>query len=255
MEIIEAHLFHGFLGLPEDWQPLKSSLASQLKGKNILCRFFSHNLWDDFEEVIASAPHGTKNYLEVWGENKKNQISSSKEKKFFLGYSLGGRLLMHLPLEDLQSVVGVGMIASHPGIIEEELRKQRLIDDCFWSERFIDEPWDDIMNAWNAQSVFMHDKKRPKRKEERYQRKLLDRYFKEWGLGVQKPRDQVLLNSGVAHYWFYGEKDSKCAALLPRIKKLIGPNHCFKVEDAGHGPHWDNPEGLAKILLPLLRRG
>lgn len=255
MDLIEIHLLHGFLGLPDDWKKFKEVLSKEIKGKGILCRFQSHNLWEDFEEVIETSPHGHTNYLEVWGQQKYQKIAASKEKKFFIGYSLGGRLLMHLPVHDLQNVKGVAMLASHPGIDDSKKRQQRLVDDCFWSERFIDEQWSDILNSWNAQSVFAHDKKRPKRQENRYNRKLLARYFKEWGMGIQKPRDEQIASAGAPYYWFYGAKDSKFAALLPRMKKLVGPNHCFKVNEAGHGCHWDNPEHLAQLLVPLMLRG
>ena len=84
MDSIEIHLFHGFLGLPEDWKALTSFLSQELKGKGLLCRFYAHDLWEDFSKVIDTSPHGQTNYLEVWGKQKREKLSQSQEKKFFI---------------------------------------------------------------------------------------------------------------------------------------------------------------------------
>ena len=192
MRVIEIYLFHGFLGLPNDWNTFENEVVEGLSGKNIYCRFHKDNLWIDYQQILDRAPHGGKNYFDVWSDDKREKFAHLSQAKVFLGYSLGGRLLMHLPLGDGDNVLFAGYISAHPGLSEAKEKKERRMSDSLWHEHFTEMNWESLMKLWNSQAIFKNDEFRPYREEFHYHRDLLARYFKDWSLGLQEVQDQKL---------------------------------------------------------------
>jgi len=249
MRVVEVYLFHGFLGLPQDWNVFEREVVRGLTGKSIHCRFHKDNLWIDYQNLINEGPHGGKSYFEVWGQQKRKEFEHLSQAKIFLGYSLGGRLLMHLPLGASDNVIFAGYVSAHPGLESGQERKERRMSDTLWHDHFTDMSWEDLMKAWNSQGVFQRDTFRPRREELHYQRDLLARYFKDWSLGLQQVQDQNLKAKFIEQKWIYGEQDEKFKGLAGRMSSCLGAENCVQVSGSGHGILWDNPKALAKFVI------
>lgn len=264
MKPLRLYLLHGFLGLPKDWDPVVSLLKDEFAFRGFDLLVDKRDLWQDLERIQnsffkmksekiiesgekPSAPISICAF-EKWVDQFVLEVKEHSEPKVFLGYSFGGRLLMHMPWQRVKNLQMVGYLGSHPGLFgrqEKELRKQ---NEQAWSLKFQQQSWDEVIKSWNQQEVFSQDKNRPVRAEKNYKLSLIKFYFENWTLSSQKAQDDNLKKCFQNQYWFYGEKDQKYQALTPRMESLLGQNHCRVVEGAGHGLLW-SPEPLAKSLL------
>ena len=118
----EWHFYHGFLGEPCDWQ-----------------------------EVV--------NQLEIQGlKSENNYLESRNLQKILVGYSMGGRLLMHLKPSLFSKAF---LIGSHPGLSQGRDRRQDR--DRYWAEMLENGKANEWLETWNNQEVFANDKIRPQR--------------------------------------------------------------------------------------------
>lgn len=230
MEKIDVACFHGFLGNPSDWEGVRECLISDVN-------FSAASLLSDLKNITGDLGFTS------WAKYKNEYISKNQRKKILVGYSLGGRILMHL---DLSSVDGVILIGSHPGLCEG--RDVRLAQDQKWiakADKISQEQW---LQQWNGQPVFNKDQVRPSRS-------FLDDEFRAWlkimdhfSLGRQKPIYSRLREYKDKIFWICGEEDSKFMALKERMEEELGASHIFTIPQAGHGVIFDNPQAVAEIV-------
>ncbi|MCJ8277579.1 MAG: alpha/beta fold hydrolase [Bdellovibrionales bacterium] len=231
----KVHFFHGFLGQKSDWDQVINHFNSD--EVESVC----HDLWEDFKALNSLS-------FSSWAEYKKEQLQSA-EAQTFVGYSLGGRLLMHLDPKLYQNLI---LVASHPGLIREEDKKLREESDQKWERHFIEMEWKAVLDLWNGQEVFKYDRPRPRREESDYSRELLSKALISFSLSQQKLRDEYLLKSKDKIYWAIGSKDNRYSLLKDRITSLIGSDHVFEIEGAGHGCLFDEPLKVAQIIQGVL---
>lgn len=231
MEKINLHFFHGFLGLPTDWQQTISYFSAEKY------QFHLHDLWDD-KNKIEQLSFGS------WSELKGKSIRP-KEKNIAIGYSLGGRLLMHLPMELFERVI---LIAAHPGLRSGNERAFRRQSDMFWAKKFQNQDWESLMNQWDGQEVFMGDKNRPLRNESDFDRQTLSEVLLNFSLSKQKKCDEILATNKDKIFWVYGSEDKKFASLTRRLEKSLNQDHIIEIKSSGHSCHFDQPEDLSRII-------
>src|SRR5258708_3665465 len=97
------YALHGVLGLASDWDFLKSRMHEH--------DFEAEDLWKSFS--------GTD--LKTWAEQKSqaliHQTSQGSGPRILLGYSLGGRLAMHLLLAQPKLWDAAIFISANPGLL------------------------------------------------------------------------------------------------------------------------------------------
>ena len=71
-----------------------------------------------------------------------------------LGYSLGGRLALHALLHAPELWAGALVVGADTGLADPKEREARVRWDAAWAERFLNEPWEDVLRDWDAQAVF-----------------------------------------------------------------------------------------------------
>lgn len=234
---IELHALHGFLGKTGDWDPIFSGrLPSNV------CKVNSHDLY-----ACYPSP------LNHWGNvfNQSLGTKSSKTKRVLVGYSLGGRLGLHALIENPQLWDAAVILSANPGLTNRDAIEKRLKSDLDWANRFMNEPWDQVMDAWNDQSVLRTSQK-IERKENHYRREHLVHTLKEWSLGKQDDLRMNIKQLPLPILWLVGENDPEYIKHLttlhlshPHAKKSI-------VADAGHRIPWDKPEHFCSLLTTFL---
>lgn len=209
---------HGFLGLSSDWLDIQNHL--RLKHRQ---SFLSINLW---EKAQAGASFNAL----------AEQISERcHERTLVVGYSLGGRILMHLPPSRLRDIAGMVLISSHFGLSSASEKEERLKNDKVWAERFRRDDWSTLMNDWNHQPVFANAADRPNRFEKNYDRQLLAQVLEACSLGVQKDN---ILNPNIPFektLYIYGQDDVKYADSIKKWKTQQPKIH-VKAVPGGHYP-------------------
>lgn len=226
---LELHFVHGFLGGPGDWD---STLEAT--GLSDSVKVIRHNLLSDFLKVEK----GSDPFLS-WSRFKQKELKGSLSTKLFVGYSLGGRLLLHL---DPRCFHGLILVASHPGL--SEMRKDRETRDQWWAERIGTVPWETWLEQWNGQEIFRQDGVRPDRRSRETFKKEMGEILKFWSLGRQHSRNDFIKRYRKKIYWVYGKDDIKFRPLVGLMERLLPKSHIFGVPNSGHGVLFDNPGAL-----------
>ena len=186
---------HGFLGRPDDFP-----------GRGV----------DLFAEPILP--------FWKWAENFNKNIL---KKSTLLGYSMGGRLALHALIQNPALWESATIISAFPG------QAETLSYDPYWENRFLNDPWDDLMRDWNAQPVFKHD---PPviRCESDYSRKKLAQALKTWSHANQEDLRSRIEALPMPIHWIVGEKDIKYTALASQLKFVHQDSRLTILKDTGH---------------------
>lgn len=175
------------------------------------------------------------------------QAWANSEKVFAIGYSLGGRLLLSLLKQEASLFLATAFLSTSQGLADEQQKSMRWSSDLEWAERFLIEPWPQLMTAWNSQSVFQGMQSEPSRTENNYQRERLSKVMKIFSLSLQPNFESFIENCQIPQFWAVGEKDSKFVDKLLGLKrqKKIGEFHTEIISDSGHRILFDQPLVLA----------
>jgi len=149
-----------------------------------------------------------------------------------LGYSMGARLALHL----MQTHRVAKAVLISAGIASPEPGRQEL--DETWARRFESEPWESVVEAWNAQAVFGGRKNPLTRSESDYDRKKLAASLQEWSPAVMHMN---LRDITTPTLWVAGEHDSKYRDAATRASQRLPNAELWICPDAGHRVPWEQP--------------
>jgi len=196
----------GFLGAKEDWDEVRAHLNSPSR---------AFNLGEPFP-------------------------SPSKE-LILVGYSMGGRIALQMHPSKWKAVIVLG---AHPGIAEENERKERRKIDEIWANRLENLPFAECLDLWYAQPLFATLKEHPcypsilkRRAQEDPQRWA--HILRLYSAGVLPPLSQLPSNL----FFLYGAYDEKYKRLY---QKLGLP--AVEIPQSGHAAHLENPLGTAQAI-------
>lgn len=162
---------------------------------------------------------------------------SGGQSQWLMGYSLGGRLAIHALLEQPGLWAGVIVIGAHPGFSTETERKEQLLRDQVWGNRFLTEPWDDLMKAWDALPVFGGHPNPWPREESAFSRTKIAHLFDIFSKGRQQnllpqlarlSKSKLLLITGEEDKK-YGKINNRMLIQCPSARHIIIPNACHRV--------------------------
>lgn len=227
----EIHALHGFLGLPEDWQHLK---LPNLK------------TYDLSDTPIAPSSDG------YWGWAQRFNHYASPKDGILLGYSLGGRLAMHALLENPSKWKAGIIISSHTGFKTEKEKAIRIQSDKYWAERFENEPWEKILQDWNAQSVFAGFDYPLVRLEKKFSRKHLGDLLRRFSRGHQDDISKAVQNLQVPILWINGKLDITFRTVAKELSFAHPFSRVEVVEGSAHRVPWEQPEKFLKLIQSFL---
>lgn len=202
------------------------------------------NLWDSHADNF-----------EMWARSFCNTVSSESggQPQWLLGYSLGGRLALHALIERPALWAGVIVIGAHPGFSTVAERQQQLLKDLSWGNRFLVEPWDELLSTWDALPVFGNHPNTLPRKETDFSRAKIARLFDIFSKGRQQNMLPALAQlSRPALLLITGEQDVKYRKISEEIlmrcsiaRHTIIPNTCHRVP-------WEAPLDFQKAVQHFL---
>ncbi len=162
-----------------------------------------------------------------------------------LGYSMGARLALHR----MQTHRVAKAVLISAGIASPEPGRQEL--DETWARRFESEPWESVVEAWNAQAVFGGRPNPLTRNEADYDRKKLATALREWSPAVMhmNPRDIA-----TPMLWVAGEHDSKYREAATRASQRLPNAELWICPDAGHRVPWEQPARFIDRLREFVRQ-
>jgi 2-succinyl-6-hydroxy-2,4-cyclohexadiene-1-carboxylate synthase len=228
----KIHTIHGFLGLDSDWDYLKMD------------QIVSHDLFKD--PLIPQA-----NDFFGWAKRFNDHVNT--DDSFIMGYSLGGRLALHALLDNPSKWAGAVIVSSHPGFQTEDEKKQRILNDYKWAERFENEPWEQLMKDWQGQTVFANIPHPLKRNESEFDRKQLAHLLRSCSRGFQTNLIGSIQKVDKPILWVCGELDQVYTKSSEEISFSHPKSKIVVVKDAGHRVPWEQPKPFAHLVNQFIK--
>ncbi|GIL17531.1 MAG: putative 2-succinyl-6-hydroxy-2,4-cyclohexadiene-1-carboxylate synthase [Oligoflexia bacterium] len=227
---------HGFLGLPSDWD----EIIKDLNLDHIQTELIRVDLLNDAQ----ICPEIT---LEQFGKRflERFQISE-KDENYLVGYSMGGRLSLHVVQENPKLWSGALFVSTGTGLKTQAEKKDRVPADQKWAKRFLEEEFQSVLRDWNQQPIFLHGYE-PAREEKNYDHGMLAQALTNWSLANQKDFTQIVGAWPMKQIWICGEGDPKYQKIysaLPKSDQI----QIQIVKNASHRLLFDQPKCVSDLI-------
>jgi 2-succinyl-6-hydroxy-2,4-cyclohexadiene-1-carboxylate synthase len=173
-----------------------------------------------------------------------------------VGYSMGGRLALHVAVREPERFAALVTVGASPGIDERSERERRRAGDeelAAWMER---STIADVVSRWERLPVFegqseeLVEAQRAGRLA--HDPKLLAHLLRTAGQGTLPGIWDRLPRLSIPVLALAGERDRRYMAAARRIALLAPRGDALPVMGAGHAAHLERPEATAELLLEFL---
>lgn len=245
-------------------------LASESLGSGrrlVLCHGFTQNrscwgpfaddLERDHEVVLIDAPgHGESGHDGADLDASAALLGDVGGQAIYIGYSMGGRMALHLALDRPDLVEGLVLIGATAGLDSEAERQQRQSADEALAARLLDEGLEAFIDSWLAGPLFAD---LPPDVAARSARLLnrpegLASSLRSVGTGRQRSLWSLLGILQMPVLALAGRSDAKFSALAQRLVDSIGPAASVEIIDGSHAVHLASPEASAAAVRRLVQR-
>jgi 2-succinyl-6-hydroxy-2,4-cyclohexadiene-1-carboxylate synthase len=178
-------------------------------------------------------------------------LAQSPERFVLCGYSLGGRVALHVALAAPQRVLRLVLVASSAGIEDDAERAQRRAADRQLADELERIPYEQFIERWRTQPLFADDppdvdalarvNHRRNRPDE------LAEVLRGLGTGEMQPLWDRLGELEMPVTVVAGERDAKFRALGERMVDLL-PDGALVVIPGGHALPLESPAALTAVL-------
>ena len=228
-------LVHGFTQTAVSWRPVVERLA------------------DGFEIVRPELPgHGAAADVRLGFEAAAAAIGEAGGRATYVGYSMGGRLLLRLALDRPALVRGLVLVGASPGVDDPAERAARAEADVTLADEIERQGTAAFLDRWLAQPMFAD---LDPAADDLAARALnppagLAAALRHLGTGAQEPLWDRLGELDMPVLVAAGGRDAKFAALAERMAAGIGPNaRVVLIAGAGHAAHLERPDAFCDLLL------
>jgi 2-succinyl-6-hydroxy-2,4-cyclohexadiene-1-carboxylate synthase len=234
-------LLHGFTGCKAFWAPLAEAWAERW-----------YVLAPDLPGHGDSPPPGPDEGLEVAAEQLASAMPAAAT---VVGYSLGGRLALHLAIAHPERVERLVLVGASAGLPEEVDRAARRLEDARWVSMLRHQGLEAFLDAWEALPLFAgHRAATPERQA--WLRGLragqsaegLAASLEAHGLGRQAALHELLRGLPVPTWWVAGERDAKFAAIAQAMARSMPRGQMVLVPECGHNVPFERPAALLALV-------
>ncbi len=230
-------LVHGFTQSSRSWAGIAADLAT------------------DHEVVLPDLPgHGRSPQAGGDLSDAADQMAESCGKGTYVGYSLGGRLCLHVALRRPILVERLVLVGTSAGIEDARERSERRQADEGVAARLADvgdAGLPAFIDLWLENPLFEQLSERQADRPSRLVNRAagLAGALRHLGVGTQLPLWAQARGLNMPVLVVAGEKDPKFVALGERLAAAIGPNALFLlVPGAGHSVPFEQPEAFASLI-------
>jgi 2-succinyl-6-hydroxy-2,4-cyclohexadiene-1-carboxylate synthase len=175
-------------------------------------------------------------------------LAHAPERFVLCGYSLGGRIALHVALAAPERVSRLVLVSCSPGIEDADERAQRRAADEARAHELEEIPFDDFIKRWRTQPLFADDPPevgRLAREDQRRSRPdALAAVMRGLGTGEMEPLWERLGELSMPTTVIVGDRDIKFVDLGRRMVRVL-PTATLVMLPGGHGLPLENPEALA----------
>jgi 2-succinyl-6-hydroxy-2,4-cyclohexadiene-1-carboxylate synthase len=161
-------------------------------------------------------------------------------KRVLLGYSMGGRLAMHALVDQPEIWDAAIIVSANPGISEKERQDEN------WAKRFESDPWDGLIEDWEAQNVFGGHKMG--RREADFSRADLANMMRQWSLSNQENLTEKIAGVKIPILWVTGRRDEKFAKLAKNVLLSHDKSRKWQAPNCAHRVPWEGKDIFQKEI-------
>ena len=178
-------------------------------------------------------------------------LAAGPERFALCGYSLGGRVALHVALAAPERVARLVLIGVNPGIEDAEERAARRLADRALADDLECGPYEEFIERWRTQPLFAADPPEVgalAREDQRRNRPdALAAAMRGLGVGEMRPLWDRLPELAMPVTVLVGQRDEKFLALGQRMVELL-PAGELVVVPGGHGLPLENPAAVVQAL-------
>ena len=181
-------------------------------------------------------------------------LASSPERFVLCGYSMGGRVALHVALAAPGRVQGLVLVSTSAGIQDEAERAERRRSDQRLAEDLERLPFEEFIERWRTQPLFAEDPPEvgalARADQRRNRPQALAAVLRGVGAGEMQPLWGRLAELSMPVTVLVGERDAKFRALGQRMVKLA-PRAELAVVSGSHGLPLENPRAVAETVTQV----
>ena len=232
-------LVHGFTQTGRAWGRAAGLLAEQ------------------FELVLVDAPgHGRSSDVAAGLWDGADLVGDVGGRASYLGYSMGGRLCLHLALAAPHLVERLVLVGATAGIEDDDARAERRRSDQSWEQLLYEQGLERFLDRWLAGPLFRDLSPGAAARSARLENTVagLAGSLRLAGAGAQEPLWARLSELTMPVLLVVGERDDKFRALAERMGEAIGHNaNLGVIQGAGHAAHLEQPDAFVGAVHAFLR--
>jgi 2-succinyl-6-hydroxy-2,4-cyclohexadiene-1-carboxylate synthase len=230
---------HGFTQAGKSWDPVLQ-LCGDLEA----------------EVLLPDLPgHGRSSHIAIDLNATADLLAASYGPAFYVGYSMGGRLALHVALRHPGSVRGLLLFGATAGLQTEQERKNRLSSDEILAQDLETIGVPAFLERWLAGPLFATLPYNSADLQLRTQNTVggLASSLRLSGTGSQSSLWDLLGTIRVPTILAAGDRDEKFTSIGRAMVNKIGSTARFaEVTNAGHACHLEQPHRATELLRQLL---
>ena len=231
-------LLHGFSGTRRAWDGVLARLPAER-----------------YRAVALDLPGHGERSGDPWPISFEDCVAAVLEQapaRFALcGYSLGGRVALHVALAAPERVARLVLIAANPGIENPGERAARLAVDERVAQGLEGEPFEDWIEGWRTQPLFAADPPEvgelARADQCRNEPLALAAAMRGLSVGAMAPLWGRLGELEMPVTFVAGARDEKFRAIGERFEREC-PGSELVVVEGGHGLPLENPGAVAAVI-------
>ncbi|PKA52996.1 Protein PHYLLO, chloroplastic [Apostasia shenzhenica] len=261
---------HGFLGSSQDWIPLMKAMSSTTRCISI--DLPGHGESCDLGHTPRSQQECYQSIESVAEMLLKLICDITTGGVILVGYSMGGRIALHMSLKYSEKVDGAVIISGSPGVRDEISRRVRTSQDnarasyllSHGLNRFLEIFYEGAL--WKSLRDHPHFKKIVSHREKHQDIKALAQALIDFSTGRQRPLWEELKHCKKPLLLIVGEKDEKFRGIAEEMCREIRSSFSGEatndeelcemviVPECGHAVHLENPLPVINAVRKFLTR-
>lgn len=227
-------LVHGFTQTAASWEAVEYRLRAL--GHEVVC----------LDAPGHGAHHAT--HLGLW--KSADLLAAEGGRGTWVGYSMGGRLALHVALAHPDSVARLVLIGATAGIDNAAERIERQASDELLAEELERNGLDAFLARWLAQPLFatLPDDSAGLEARRRNTVAGLAASLRLMGTGAQDPLWDRLGEIRAPTMAVVGSLDEKFAALARRLVEGLPDAHVAVMNGCGHACHLEAPDAFVGLV-------
>jgi len=195
--------------------------------------------------------HGQSQHDDVSLPVAAELVGAAGGRATYIGYSMGGRIVLHLALQRPELVEALILIGATAGITDSQARIDRLNDDCALAESMEQLSTKQFIDQWLQHPLFARLTDEQSCRVQRLSNRIagLAATLVHRGTGAMRPLHDDLATLNIPVLILAGAEDQKFIDRGAELKTLIGTNAtCMLIPGAGHACHLEAPAATAEVI-------